>query len=283
MIPISIAEKLLRLSRSEQMPASKMKHAITEELKAEGIIAERIQGRTKSALYIENKAAFQNYIYGRWGIADLAEYIKTIKDADTSRADLVAAGSDSKLAIRRSFKGFLVNSFVPVDCTLNGKAITIHPDSGTFQFIYDFEHFVPAADTVIVGMENAENFCTIEKQRYLFPNVKPLFVSRYPQGQSRDLVKWLQSIRNPYWHFGDFDFAGINIYHSEYKKHLGERAAFFIPEHIEQLLEQYGNGKLYDNQQLHFATTDEEAVNHLIGLIHKYKKGLEQEALIINK
>jgi len=35
-----------------------------------------------------------------------------------------------------------------------------------------------------------------------------LFVSRYPQTQSKDLLNWLQSIPNPYLHFGDFDLTG---------------------------------------------------------------------------
>ena len=50
-------------------------------------------------------------------------------------------------------------------------------------------------------------------------NQKILFVCRYPQ--SNDLIKWLQSIPNRYLHFGDLDFAGINIYLNEFKKYLG--------------------------------------------------------------
>jgi hypothetical protein len=127
-------------------------------------------------------------------------------------------------------------------------------------------------------MENPENFRHIDNQRQLFPGIKPLFVSRYPQ--SKDLVKWLSAIPNRYLHFGDFDFAGINIYLNEYKKHLGSRSQFFVPDHIEEKILRYGSRHLYDKQlrlQPGPGKTDEPGLNNLISLIHTYKKGLEQE------
>jgi len=109
-----------------------------------------------------------------------------------------------------------------------------------------------------------------------------LFVSRYPQNQNKDLMKWLQTIPNRYIHFGDFDFAGIRIFLNEYKKYLKNRASFFIPENIENLIEIYGNKKLYDKQgfNLNKEKITEENLLKLIEAIHKHKKGLEQEILI---
>ena len=91
----------------------------------------------------------------------------------------------------------------------------LYPTEGTFQFIYDYERFILPADITIVGIENPENFRQISQQQYLFKDIKPLFVCRYPQNQSKDLLKWLQSIPNSYLHFGDFDLAGIGIYLNE--------------------------------------------------------------------
>ncbi len=89
------------------------------------------------------------------------------------------------------------------------------------------------------------------------------------------------SIDNNYLHFGDFDFAGLNIYWNEYKKHLRERASFFLPGNIEELLLKNGNRDNYNNQILQIDTKsiDEKNVLILIELIEKYKKGLEQEVL----
>jgi hypothetical protein len=109
-----------------------------------------------------------------------------------------------------------------------------------------------------------------------------MFVSRYPQNQSKDLVKWLQSIPNDYLHFGDFDFAGIGIYLNEFKKHLTRNADFFVPENIDTLIADYGNKKRYDEQKINFdiKSIQEEKLLKLIATIHKYRKGLDQEILI---
>jgi len=281
MITLSLSEKLLQLLAGAQIPASQLKHELITELISEGIIAERIAGRTKRTLYMQDVAAFSNWLFNKHSIPDLSDYITVLKDEASTRADLVQAGNDSKIRSRRTFRGFLANSYLPIDGQLNGKPYTIHPVAGTFQFIYDFEHYAPSQQITVIGIENVENFRWIEKQQQLFSNFKPLFVSRYPQEQSKDLIKWLTAIPNHYVHFGDFDFAGINIYLQEYKKYLGDRASFFIPYHIESLIARYGNSKLYDQQQLNSGIIQEQELQHLVSLLHKYKRGLEQEALLL--
>lgn len=131
-------------------------------------------------------------------------------------------------------------------------------------------------------MENARNFRHIEEQQYLFQHIKPLFVSRYPQNQSKDFIKWMQTIPNPYLHFGDFDLAGIGIYLNEYQKHLEQKSQFFIPNDIENALQNYGNRELYDIQKLNFDTKKIKEVKllDLLEFIHEQKKGLEQEYYI---
>lgn len=204
-------------------------------------------------------------------------YIEVFKKENLSRGEAIEVSSTSKLKSIRTFKGFLVNCFQPVECILNTRPITIQPQEGTFIFIYDYSNFIPSAYTTIVGIENPENFRHIQKQRKLFESIQPLFVSRYPQ--SKDLIKWLQAIPNNYLHFGDFDFAGLNIYFNEYKKHLKEKAKFFLPPHIEKLLSTRGNRDNYNNQTILFNKNEveEENIIALLRLIEKYKKGLEQE------
>ena len=96
------------------------------------------------------------------------------------------------------------------------------------------------------------------------------------------MLRWLGSIPNDYLHFGDFDFAGLNIYWHEYKKHLRTRAQFFLPEDIERLIESRGNRLLYMKQELQFleSEVDEEGITSLLKYIRKHKKGLEQEVFI---
>ncbi len=280
-IPIHIAEKLLLLSQGETIPSSRAKHTSIENMVSEGII-ER-SGRIQKKLFIQNSESLFLYLQNKYGINDLKKYIEVSKKENVQRNELVVIASNSKMKSVRTFKGFLINSYQPVQAQLNGKTITLNFTNGTFQFIYDFSNFIPEKNITIVGIENPENFRWIEKQKHLFKNIQPLFVCRYPQNQSKDLIKWLKSIPNDYFHFGDFDFAGIEIYLNEFKKHLGEKAEFFVPNNLEELLSLNGNRNLYDAQKINFKLEiiKEEKLLNLIKMINKYKKGLEQEAFIL--
>lgn len=281
-LPIHIAQKLVQLIEGETLAASTAKHSIIEDLVTERII-ER-SGRIQKRLHLVNAKALTQYLQNKYGINSLKKYIEIAQKEDAQRSELVSISSNSKLRNVRTFKGFLVNGYHPIKATLNGKEITLNFSEGTFQFIYDFESFVPEKNLTIVGVENAENFRWIEKQKYLFEDIKPLFVSRYPQNQSKDLIKWLQAIPNKYLHFGDFDFAGIGIYLNEFKKHLADKAAFFIPEDIEIFIDKYGNKSRYDQQRINFKIENitEEKIVKLIKTIHQYRQGLDQEIFIGN-
>lgn len=277
-IPLHIAEKLLRLCSGESLPASSLRHRFVEELIREGLLERK--GRVRKTVEVFNVNALQTYLQNRCGINDLAVYVEAGVKEDVLRSELVVASSDSKSRQVRTFKGFLVNCYSPVEARLNEKPIVIQPPEGTFQFIYDFERFAIPGNVTVIGMENAENFRFVAEQKYLFEHLRPLFVSRYPQNQSRDLRKWLQGIPNRFIYFGDFDFAGIGIYLNEYKKYLMERASFFVPENIEELVRKHGSRERYDVQKKNFGEPEEEEIIRLMDVIHRYKKGLDQEVLI---
>jgi hypothetical protein len=278
----ALALKFLDLYRGEQIPASKLKHPLVAELLAEGILSDKRAGRTKSVLYLSRPESLQAFLRNRFSIADLEDYVHALDAEEQSRSLLVQAAADSKATKVRTFKGFLVNSYEPVRATINETSLVIDPPAGTFQFIHAFEHFVPHPDVTIVGMENAENFSQVHRQAHLFSGMRPLFVSRYPQQQGKDLIRWLQGIPNPYVHFGDLDFAGIGIYLHEYKRHLGARATWFVPDAVESMLLRCGNRNLYDIQKINFdaGQIEEPAILEMIKLMHRYKRGLEQEAWI---
>lgn len=279
-LPLSIAEKLLLMTEGQKIPASQLKNDIIEELIDENILYKH--GKRKNSIQLTNKPLLDIFLKTRFGFSDLTYYIEILHKEDASRSELVAASSNSKLKSVRTFKGFLVNCYLPIKVILNEKSVIIQPKEGTFEFIYDFEAFIPDKNVTIIGIENPENFRQIYKQQYLFKGLNPLFVSRYPQNKSKDLIRWLQTIQNPYLHFGDFDFAGIQIYLTEFKKSLGKKATFFIPKNIESLIISSGNKELYDNQKINFDEylITEGCIKNLISLINTYKKGLEQEVLI---
>lgn len=281
-IPLHIAEKIMLLANGEILPASKLRHSVIEDMKQEGIVD--ISGRVKKKVRVTNVKVLYDFLKNRYEVNSLEQYIRVLKAEEIQRADLVEAATNSKIKNVRSFRGFLVNSFMPINTTFHGNTMVVLPPEGTFQFISDFDKFIPDPDVSIIGIENPENFRNIKAQQYLFKKIKPLFVSRYPQSQSKDLIKWLQAIPNKYYHFGDFDFAGIDIYLNEYKKHLNNRTELFIPSNLGELLSRFGSRERFNKQRQNFniETCEEENVKIVYELILKHKKGLDQELFIKN-
>ena len=282
-LTLKIAKILLELENGEILPVSSAKSKLIDELVEENIILK--SGKHKKKLKLISKEQLRVYLYNQLQINNLDEYILNLENADTNRADFVKVATNSKISKQRVFKGFLVNSYTSINAILNNQIFEIHPIDGSFVFIYDFENFIIDPYITIIGIENSENFRQIQKQKYLFKGIKPLFISRYPQNQNKDFIKWMKSIPNKYLHFGDFDFAGIGIYLNEYKKHLKERAEFFIPNNIEKDIVKYGNRQRFDKQKINFDISDinEKNLLNLIQIIEKEKKGLDQEFFINKK
>ncbi len=277
---VSIARKLIRLMQGESLPHSQLKQPLTLRMIDEGVLAVRSTGSRRS-VYCHDVIGVQRYLVNHFGIGDLSKFVAAAMATELQRSEAVRVATDTKFKAIRSFKGFLVNSLQPLDTQLDGVPFEASACPGTFTYIHDFEKFTLAADITVVGVENGENFRYIERQQGLFHFAKILFVSRYPQ--SGDLLAWLQSIPNSYVHFGDYDFAGINIYLNEFKQHLGSQAQFFVPKNLAGLMVTYGNRELYQRQ---FCTAPkrcclpEPALVMLWDLICAEKKGLEQEVFI---
>ncbi len=225
----------------------------------------------------------------------LPQYNEALKDLeaaacllteDNSRAAQAAISGNSKTSSQRSLPGFLVNSYLPIECKLCGKSLTIEPMEGSAVYIAEWKDFILPTSTLIIGIENSESFLRIREQKNLFGNCLKqnesaiLFVSRY--AFSSDLMDWLSSISNRYVHFGDFDLAGVDIFLKQFKPHVGERGSFLIPSDIENRLKQ-GSRKRYDEHFLKYAnlSTTDQNLQHLISLIHKYRRTYDQEGYIL--
>ncbi len=202
-----------------------------------------------------------------------------------SRAEQVEAFGDSKVVRVRSCPGFPVNVQSPLTVILDDNELLLNPVRGAFTFISDWKTFRIAPDVIVVGVENMENFRFIAKQRHLFEYLESplLFVSRYPQ--SGDLTRWLRTVTNRYIHFGDLDLAGISIFLTEFRKPLndlqGKRTEYFIPSDVSERLA-CGSTERYDTQIARFGNldSDDPRLRYLISLIHKYRRGYDQEGFI---
>ena len=277
-------DKLIRLAGGEALPASTLKGDWFDQMQADGILVAVTHGSRKS-LRVADTSYFRNYLASQYEIRDLEQTRELLSNQSAGRASQVEVTGDSKFLSRRTFTGFLVNSYQPIDAVMNGKPLTILPPDGTFLFIADYQRFCIPEDVVIVGVENVENFRHVARQKYLFEDYgKVLFVSRYPQNQSKDMLQWLLSIPNRYVHFGDLDLAGVAIYQNEYYRHLRERASFFIPKDYEERISK-GNLDLYNSQLPLYGrmTVEDERVSKLLSCIHRYHRGYEQEGYILKQ
>lgn len=276
---LSLARKMQKLLMEKRMPGSLLPLAMAQELQEEEIMVSVSRG-TQRIYRLADEQGLRTYLSQRYEIEDLERWIKVKScETDMTRSEQVQAVGNSKLGSTRVFKGFPVRSIERIEATLHDAAFVIQPIKGVSLFIEDFEQFHIPEDVVVVGIENGENFQSVDAQRYLFEEMRVLFVSRYPQ--SKDLRSWLQKIPNLYIHFGDFDLAGIAIYLTEFYAYLGNRARFFIPADIEERLEK-GNRALYDKQYGRYGKMKipDERVLPLVELIHKYRRGYEQEGYI---
>ncbi len=279
-LPLHIAQKLLALQQVQRLAASTLKHSVTEQLLNDGILVKQQQGRGRAFITLPSAAALHSYIANRFGINNLVDYIAIMGNHAASRANITEVASNSKTRLTRSFTGFLVASLQPLHCTINNTPITLQPQPGLFTFVSNYQHFSIPPNITVVGVENAANFNHLAKQAYLFTHINPLFVCRYPY--SSDLLKWLQLLPNNYLHFGDIDFAGIAIFLNEYQRVLQQKASFFIPPGLKELLVKYGNRTLY-NQQIETALNQANLspqLQEVFTMLHEHKKGLEQEILI---
>ena len=277
----SLVKKLLDLANGNLISAVQFKGPLCDFLLKEGYICSK-SNKSVTRYYVANAAAFRS-VLGDYNDAlkDLEGTLEILQKEDASRSEQVQIAGNSKIRQTRSCKGFLINSYEPVDCFLNGRPFTIAPLDGSYVFIADYETFEIPINAVVIGVENMENFRYIQKQKYLFENLNSpvIFAARYPQ--SKDLVSWLQRIPNKYVHFGDLDLAGVFIYQNEFYTKLQDRASFFIPSDAEMRI-QNGSTERYDNQLERFEKMElaDPCTIPVVKLIKHYHKGYDQEGFI---
>ena len=284
----SLIQALASLRDGETVPSGRFPTDLTAELLAEGGVASIVHG-SRTSLKVVSMRAFDVFLRSQGLQPDQLQETVEVLSEPTTRAAQVQLLGDSKAAAVRSCPGFPVNVIAPLSVRLGERKLLLCPCPGSFLYISDFREFRIPSNTIVVGVENMENFRLPERQTDVWEQVREqygeggvpplLLVSRYPQ--SKDLVTWLQSIPNPYVHFGDFDLAGIHIYLTEFYRYLGERAAFFVPEDIEQRLSM-GNRERYDTQFQRFGKMEvtDTRVLPLVHMIHRYQKGYDQEGYI---
>ncbi|MBS5552282.1 MAG: hypothetical protein KHX53_09605 [Bacteroides sp.] len=277
-ITIEQAKLLKELSEGKKVPLSRLKARIFQQLIQEQVLLRQKESHGWN-IYTDHPQSLLNYLYNHYIRCTLDEYIER-GQAAPSRSNNIRMSGDSKLKETELWQGFYFKVSEPIHAQWQGKPLTLLPyPEGIPVFMPQPETLSLPEDVTVVMIENSENFLKIETQLPLFQGLKCFFVSFYPREQHSYFIEWLQKQPNNYVHYGDFDFAGIHIYQSQYKKYVSGESRYLVPSGLLPLFRRYGKRALYNNQLSLQALikADEPGISELLEIIKREHKGLEQE------
>ena len=277
-ITIEQAKLLKELSEGKKVPLSRLKARIFQQLIQEQVLLRQKESHGWN-IYTDHPQSLLNYLYNHYIRCTLDEYIER-GQAAPSRSNNIRMSGDSKLKETELWQGFYFKVSEPIHAQWQGKPLTLLPyPEGIPVFMPQPETLSLPEDVTVVMIENSENFLKIETQLPLFQGLKCFFVSFYPREQHSYFIEWLQKQPNNYVHYGDFDFAGIHIYQSQYKKYVSGESRYLVPSGLLPLFRRYGKRALYNNQLSLQALikADEPGISELLQIIKREHKGLEQE------
>ena len=277
-ITIEQAKLLKELSEGKKVPLSRLKARIFQQLIQEQVLLRQKESHGWN-IYTDHPQSLLNYLYNHYIRCTLDEYIER-GQAAPSRSNNIRMSGDSKLKETELWQGFYFKVSEPIHAQWQGRPLTLLPyPEGIPVFMPHPETLSLPEDVTVVMIENSENFLKIETQLPLFQGLKCFFVSFYPREQHSYFIEWLQKQPNNYVHYGDFDFAGIHIYQSQYKKYVSGESRYLVPSGLLPLFRQYGKRALYNNQLSLQALikADEPGISELLEIIKREHKGLEQE------
>lgn len=277
-ITIEQAKLLKELSEGKKVPLSRLKARIFQQLIQEQVLLRQKESHGWN-IYTDHPQSLLNYLYNHYIRCTLDEYIER-GQAAPSRSNNIRMSGDSKLKETELWQGFYFKVSEPIHAQWQGKPLTLLPyPEGIPVFMPQPETLSLPEEVTGVMIENSENFLKIETQLPLFQGLKCFFVSFYPREQHSYFIEWLQKQPNNYVHYGDFDFAGIHIYQSQYKKYVSGESRYLVPSGLLPLFRRYGKRELYNNQLSLQALikADEPGISELLEIIKREHKGLEQE------
>lgn len=277
-ITIEQAKLLKELSEGKKVPLSRLKARIFQQLIQEQVLLRQKESHGWN-VYTDHPQSLLNYLYNHYIRCTLDEYIER-GQAAPSRSNNIRMSGDSKLKETELWQGFYFKVSEPIHAQWQGKPLTLLPyPEGIPVFMPQPETLSLPEGVTVVMIENSENFLKIETQLPLFQGLKCFFVSFYPREQHSYFIEWLQKQPNNYVHYGDFDFAGIHIYQSQYKKYVSGESRYLVPSGLLPLFRRYGKRALYNNQLSLQALikADEPGISELLEIIKREHKGLEQE------
>lgn len=284
---ISQVKALIALCDGEVVRRVAFKGALGRMLEDSGLIVVSKQGKSYLFKAI-SPAKMEAYARRLLDVEDIRAYLRLLQKKasgeDISRSEASKGANGSKRLDERVMKGFKVNVIGMLDVTYDGQSLALAAPRGMCVELQDWKKLVIADNVTVVGVENYETFMYIKDYAYLFEDRGPcLFVFRdtVTPGAYERVRDFLLSVPNRYLHFGDLDLGGVNIYLNEYRRILGDRAAFLLPYGYEEMLRHGDNALYIDQVDLHPDVSLDNAVAPLVDAIRRCKAVVEQERLSV--
>ena len=154
----SVAKKLLRMLAGETVPSSSLPRWLAGELEGEGLLIPVTHG-SRVSYRLTNVDVCRKFICDTYTSGTSLERWLEVADgehATLERSMLVQETGNSKSIKLRTFCGFLVNSYEPIEAWMGDEAFLIAPSDGVALFIQQPDVFRIPSDVVVVGVENGE-------------------------------------------------------------------------------------------------------------------------------
>ena len=273
----------LRLAGVEGMRKSEVPSGcsgLLQELQTCGAAGERPSGRG-SVVFVSNAEAFDLFVTSRYPLG-LDHDLDDVED----RASGVQLFADAKAARRGRFEGLFVRSISPGamlvagDDTLRVGEITAAAGGAALRL---GEGRAWSFEGVVAVIENAEAFWQHER---VLPGVD---LAIFACGRlSERALTWLASgpmSRCQFVHWGDYDPVGCLEY-LRLRARCPGRTTMHMPASVAQLLPRHGKRHLVLEQVTELdalrTMAADDTISTLIALFDSHRKGLEQEALLMD-
>ncbi len=270
------AAKLARLAKGESLPKSQIPKSVLLQLQ-EGQ-AVRLEKSGSSYLVRGIPRKLDSFVEHRWGISDLAQFGEATPE-NRSRAVLTHIAGDSKALPTSPLNGVFIRSFGR--CYLRDQLLSATPQGSAVLITLSELPHLRIETPYLISVENVECLWKFDKALKYFPELAGLefaLVLRWHWGTQWQ--RWLKQWEGQFFHFPDYDPAGLRIFVTEVLRHRKD-AHLLIPKDFDAMLQHHGTRDLYLKQEnLLPVDCDHIQVRRLCETLRQTRKGLEQEELL---
>lgn len=281
------AEALYALSQGRSIRGTEISKETAQSLLSEGLVSVTMKGRSQT-LYPLSASLVKSYFSRLARFTDLDSFMDMARRVhlgyEPTRTEAAQLSNDSKYWGTDVMKGVRISAITPVDVSYLGKTLRVDPPLGTSVEVDDWKSLEISRTTSVVAVENYHTFMRIREYSHLFPREgEYLFTYRDTTSGKKTYkhwTKWLESIPNPFIYFGDLDLGSLKVYVDSFRRTLGERTSFLIPEDYEEIIRD-GSSELYGKQS-QMPLPDiflDSAIVPLLETILRYRRCTEQEKL----